>query len=89
MDLQPHAHEFAYAHVLHSCLKSRHHFGAAEVCRACDESRACVYDALSHVKDRHHDVERVGEDVNGDERLENPLVDVEGVEVLKVVFLDY
>ena len=47
-----------------------------------------VDDALRHIENSHDDVERVGDDQDGDERLEDPAKEHPCVHVVQVVFVD-
>ena len=46
-----------------------------------DNSGALLYHVLPHLKDCHGNIKGVGDEVNGNERLENPFVDGEGFKV--------
>ncbi len=51
----------------------------------CDDARAGVDHALRQAEHAHDDVEGVGEDKDGHECFENPLEDVESIELSRLL----
>ena len=56
---------------------------------ACDDARRACDHALGHVKDRHDDIERVGQDQDGTSGFEYPFVDIRHVELVHIVLFQY
>ena len=80
--------ELAELHRLELCSEPADHRGDVDVGSRRDHACGAVHHALRYVEDAHDDVERVGDDHDGDERLEDPAKEHPGVHVVQVVFVD-
>ncbi len=82
---QPKADELPNTHVRQQRLQVGECGGAVHRKAAGDDARAGSYHVLRQREHAHDDVEGVGEDEHGDEGLENPLEDVESVELMRLL----